>query len=47
NDYDSGPDQISVSVGYAVKTDISQDIDLVMRQADEDMYENKELQRKN
>lgn len=32
---------LSVSIGYAVKTDISEDIRVVLRKADENMYKNK------
>ncbi|MDD4541354.1 MAG: diguanylate cyclase [Eubacteriales bacterium] len=44
--YYSAPEQISVSIGFAVKTDAEDDIDEIMRQADENMYEDKELCRK-
>ena len=40
-----GPEQISISVGYAVKTDAREDIHAVMRQADASMYQDKELYR--
>lgn len=43
--YDSGSDQISVSVGYAVKTKSGEDIIDVMRKADANMYKDKELSR--
>ena len=43
--YEPGPEQISISVGYAVKTDAREDIHAVMRQADASMYQDKELYR--
>lgn len=43
NDYDSAPEQISISVGFAVKTDPKENIDAVIRKADVNMFKDKGL----